>query len=195
MARNYKKNRKRRMRKNKLYKPVPTGHVSTKLSLVVTATSDGSGIIDDVFNMGRPNVSVDGVNAYQDWSSFSALYDQYRVRAFKLEYFPSLPNDTSTTTGYRPIFLAYDRDSETAITGLTDAATITGRRIKNMYQSWNCYWKLSKGSSSAPLTGGWKDCAVPLGTGAVKSYCNGLDASTTYGIFVLTCYVQFKNRI
>ncbi len=190
--------RKRRPRvRRKAVTDLKKGRViNVKLTQTTNVTTDGSAKINDVFNLHNPALTIDGATAYDDWAAYSALYDQYRVRAIKIEYIPFYPNDEEAQFKHRPLVLVYDRDSSTALTTWDQAAGFSGRRWYSTHKRFTYYRKLHRiGPKDQDLTGGWIDCANPHSEGAIKTYSESMTASTSYGLWIMTAYCQFKNKI
>lgn len=175
-----------------------------KLRTAPQYTSDAAGLMAYGFSTTNPSLttSVNGaayVNACEDWANLITLYDQYRVFAVKITFTPDLPNDTSTVTSYRPCYIYVDYDSTTVQT--TTAATIQYEncKVRNLYRPFTIYRKIPK--SLNPTTAGnivqfgWMDVAAPQPVGHIGlTVTAGVDLSTTYGQFLVTYYVAFKNR-
>lgn len=161
-----------------------------------TLTTDASGVIDDVFNLHNTNHSINGGTAYTYSANYLQLYDQYRVRAIKIELFPRAPSDETTTTVYRPIVLAYDRDSDSAFTTFDGACSFGGSKVYNVNRKITYYRKLSKvAPAEQVMPGGWMDCAAPTDYGAIKTFASDLSVSKLYFVYKVTIYCQFKNRL
>jgi hypothetical protein len=163
-----------------------------KIRYVNPVTSDSGGQIQAWLN--------DDVSGYQDWSSLAALFDSYRVYALKLQYVPDLPNDTSTVTGYKPLYVVHDVDSAN-VPSLTVNVAIQYENCKiyNMYRPWEHKVILAEQTSSGVasqgmLPGGFKDIATTTASQCVTWTGTGFDVSTDYGTIVSTAYVMCKNR-
>lgn len=156
--------------------------------------SDSSGNIINGFRLTQPD-SFDGAGSVlTDWVSVANLYDQFRVCAIKLKYIPTHPNDPSSAAAYRPIYVFADFDA----TGLspTDAAAVGygNMKVMNAYRPWSYYLKVPRlvntGSSSVSIEG-YMDTAAPQVTGSLYlSKAGGFSNSTTYGVVILTYYIQ-----
>lgn len=168
------------------------GRTLVKLRVVTTVASDAGGQISAWLN--------DDVSGYQDWTSFAAVFDSYRVCALKLKFVPDLPNDTSTVTGYKPLYVVHDVDQSNIPTlSVNTAIQYENMKVFNMYRPWNYYRKFSKQSSSGVasqvmMAGGYKDVAVTTASQCIQYIGTGFDLSTTYGTIISTAYVSFKNR-
>lgn len=193
--------RKRRYGKKKSYRKRFTryskglgssGKRFFKLSFVTNAASDAGGILDDVYTTNPSGLG--------DWSSVAALFDMYKVCAMKVKYIPSLPNDSSVTTGYWPMYIVGDNNEVTALSTAQSALNYEACKVKNMYRPWSYYFKFMRvseygtGSSEVTMSGGWRPTTVTTGVQSIKMYCTGLDTSTIYGSFVISAYIVCKNR-
>lgn len=136
---------------------------------------------------------------YQDWTSIDALFDTYKVCAMKLKFIPDKPNDTSTTTGYRPIYVVGDSDDTSALTSVNQAIEYENMKAFDLSKPWSYYFKLPKRTQIAATTtivgNGYQDTSVTTASAAIKMYSSGLDISDTYGQFIVTIYVCARNRV
>lgn len=168
------------------------GRSLVKLRVVTTVSSDAGGQISSWLN--------DDVSGYQDWTSFAAVYDSFRVCALKLKFVPDLPNDTSTITGYKPLYVVHDVDQSNIPTlTVNDAIQYENCQIKNMYRPWAYFRRFRKQTtggvaSQVIMAGGYKDVALTTASQCIQYIGTGFDISTTYGTIISTAYVSFKNR-
>lgn len=165
----------------------------TKLREVQLATTTGAGILDELWKVNDPRNQ-------QDWGAFQTLYDSYRVYAVKIKFIPSMPNDTSTVTGYSPMYYMFDVDSTAAPLTVNDFIQYENLRVKNLYMPHSVYFRIPKytafGSSGvATLAGGFLDTQAGFPSNGIICGISGpLDTTTTYGTFITTYYIGFKNR-
>jgi len=136
---------------------------------------------------------------YQDFASVAQLFDVYRVCAMKIQFFPSFPNNTSTVTNYRPIYLVYDADTESALTNASTAIQYDNFKVKNLYRPWSFYTRIPKIANSALHTstifqGGFIDASDTMTVGAILTFAEGLNVSTNYGKILTTLYLKAKMR-
>lgn len=136
---------------------------------------------------------------YPEFSSIASLFDVYRVCAMKIQFFPYLPNNTSLTTSYAPFYVIYDLDTESPLTSSTDAIQYDRVKLKNLYRPWSFYTRIPKITVSGQHTstvfqGGWIDCANPFTVGAIRTFSDNLNQSTTYGKILTTIYLKAKMR-
>lgn len=176
-----------------------TGLLQTKLRYQTPFQSDAGGTVQNYLNMTDPTKVLNGSGTVGDWTSFSALYDSYRIRGISVKYIPDFPNDTSVTTGFAPVYIVYDPDGAPAFT-VADFIQYENMKFKNLYKPWKYYHGVTKminpSAQTTPtdLKGGWMDIAGPQSTSYVNWYAQGLDVSTIYGELLITYYVQFKTR-
>lgn len=178
------------------------GMAEYKLRTNPDAVTDVAGQMSYLFSTTNPELttSINGGafgNAVQDWTSVISLYDQYRVCAIKVRYTPDLPNDTSVTTSFKPVYIVTDFDSTAAINNYNTLSQYEMMKVKNLFQPWSYYIKLPKSQTAGTIavgSFGWHDMAAPDNIGTVQIFAQNLDASTTYGRFTVTYYVKTKNR-
>lgn len=173
-----------------------------KLRTALDCSSDAGGTIHYTWSLTAIStnlVAINGAapsNSLEEVSNIGALFDQYRVHAIKIAYFPQLPNDTSTVTGFFPLYTVIDRDTPNTsppVTAIATAVQYDNLRVKNMYRPWKRYIKVGKYAQTGnPL--GTMDLANIPNYGCLEMFGLGYDISTTYGKFVATYYVSASNR-
>jgi type IV secretory pathway VirB6-like protein len=155
--------------------------------------------------LSNPALQFDGATAVEDWSSFSTLYDSYRVESLKLTWFPRFPNSYETATGgsitFTPIFLALDVDAATNASLDTVAEIIQYEKLikRVLFKEWSVSFKCpritSSGVSSSPvLSDGFLDIATPPSVGVIGIVAVDLAVSTTYGKLLSEYKITFKHR-
>lgn len=161
-----------------------------KLRYTETISSSVAGVIDTYL--------TSNPTSYQDWSSISSLFDNYRTCAIKLKFIPQLPNNVSSSTSYAPLYIVGDPDSSTnPVTSVNEAIQYENMRVKNMYRPWKYYYKFPKvmaTGSNVVINRGYQDCASPISIGVVGLYGTNFSLSTTYGTLVSTIYLVARNR-
>lgn len=168
--------------------------VSMKLKTVANITTSAGGLIQFTY----PNDPT----IFSEFSALAGLYDSYKYYAIKIQYFPHLPNDTSTVTGFTPIYFVMDPDSPSLVLATVAAAVEYGTmKAKNLYRPFTVFYRFPKvtqspGSTYVTLSNGYQDIngAGSVDTSCVSAYASGLDISTTYGEIIITGYLRFKNR-
>lgn len=139
---------------------------------------------------------------FSEFSTVAGLYDSYKFYAIRFQYFPHLPNDTSVTTGFTPIYWVMDPDSAAlSLTTVQQAVEYGNMKAKNLYRPFTIFYRFPKitqapGSTYVTLSNGYQDIngAGTIDTSSVAAYADGLDISTTYGELIITGYFKFKNR-
>jgi len=146
---------------------------------------------------------------FNDWTFFSGLYDQFRVRAVKLQYYPRFSNQSLTeviTTPlhqFHPLYVIFDIDNTTMsgiLTTNNEALEYAGVKVKQVNRPWTYYHKYGKKSQTGTgniSTGGWQDIASYAPTQVVsilQNNANLLPASVELGDVLATYYVQFRYR-
>lgn len=193
---------KRRLIKAYLRKKSKKGNATfVKLRYNYPLTTSSTGGLETRYNISNPTNVLFGSEVVQDWSSFAALYDQYRVFAVKIKYIPNFPNNESTLTVFRPLYMVTDYDSIVVLASVNEAIQYENLRVKNLQRPFSFYIRVPKLIATYGVTGatvqvaqGWFDIAYPTDTGAIRTIATDLSASSIYGTFVITYYVGFKNR-
>ena len=130
------------------------------------------------------------------------LFDEYRICAMKLKFFPNVTANATITQFYVPIFVANDVNS-TSLVVVTAANTLDYENCKvfNVQRPWKYYRKMQKNiaytttANSIPVKGYIPtDSARP--TQSFQILFNSPTALTAgnYGTFVLTYYVVARSR-
>lgn len=173
-----------------------------KLRAAIDLAANSGGTINTVFTMTGLSGSlytVDGGAAsgsVEEISTVGQLYDQYKVRSVQIKYIPSLPNDTSTITGFFPLYTVVDHDTpntSAVVTSIATAIQYDNLKVFNLYRPWKRYIKVPR-YTVAGVPAGWLDLANVVNYGSIILYGTGYDISQTYGKLVLTYYVATKNR-
>lgn len=166
-----------------------------KLRQVTNLVTSVGGAVS-FFNSANPSDAFNnGGTDYEDWTNVYNLFDSFRVRAIKLKFIPSLPNDTSGTTAFSPLYVGGDPDSSTImpVTTILEAVQYENMKVKNMFRPWSYYFKLPKPGATPTL--GWCDVASPTQQlGMIWAYGTGFDISTGYGTMISTIYLQARDR-
>lgn len=191
--RRYFNNRARRYIKRKIQRRrfMNDGKRFFKIRVSQTIAADSGGVISLTY--------TDNPSVYQDWTSIAGLFDSYRTCAIKIKFIPELPNDTSTITGFKPLYIVHDSDSSTIASPSVDSyIQYENMQVKNMFKPWGYYRKFAKQTANPTgtvmLPGGYKNTASPNASQGIFMYGDGFDISTNYGRLVVTQYVVAKNR-
>jgi len=165
------------------------GQIKIKLRVTATVASNAGGQITFAYS--------NDPSGLQDWSSVAALYDEYKVKGLKIQFYPYLPNDPSGTTGYLPLYTVIDQNSATTpLTSVNDAIQYENMKAFNMYRPWKIFRRFEKitGSTSAQVNNGYMPTASPVATACMAFYGVGYDISTSYGSVIVTAYLTLRNR-
>lgn len=169
-----------------------------KLKAIIPVTSTGGGAILSAIRLTTPDL-VDGSSvSATDWTSFANLYDQYRVTSIKIKWTPLAPNNETTTTSYRPVYVFVDFDSIGLSPTNDSAIGYENCKVKNLYRPWTYFIRLPKmvaPSATNVSKVGWFDTLATVSTGAIYLVQNaGLTASTAYGQILVTYYISGTMR-
>lgn len=171
-----------------------------KLRGIVEIASSGTGTINNAIRLTQPDDFDGASNALTDWTNFANLYDQFRVTYVKIRWTPAVPNDSSATTLYSPIYVFTDFDS----IGLnpTNATTVGygNLKVKNAYQPWTYGIRIPKlintGATNVSIPG-FMDTLAPEATGAIymiNSNAGQFSNSKRYGELLITYWVKGVQR-
>lgn len=137
---------------------------------------------------------------FSDWTNISALFDSYRICASKVKFIPALPNDSSSSVTFAPMYVIADNDSGTnpLTTTVSDAIQYENCKIKNMFRPWTYYRKWPKltaqASGGTMLQGGYQDVASVSANQGIYGIGTGYTVSKNYGNMIITHYIAAKNR-
>ncbi len=167
----------------------PNRVVRTILSVNGTIASDGSGVIAGAITM-NPSSSA-------EWSSWSVLYDQFRVigGVLNLVCWRAL-NDTGAPTIVR---FAFDNDSSATPTSYGDVMQFA--EVHDVTTIWTSgavrkipfKRPMKRGTPQTGLV--WLDEASPSASpGAIKYYGSGANATTGFLKYIIDYVVEFQMR-
>lgn len=170
----------------------PQTHYTTTLRYdVQSAETSVAGTLQLVFNGFNPSNSI-------DWGNCTNLWDQFRVLSMTIKYFPlQQPANSLSTRDIAPLYAINDYNDLTALASTAEALSYQKVRTLNLFRQWKHTMRWSTNPKKATSgEGGWHNTgATPPSVGGIKMISDtGLDASTTYGRYVIEHVVQFKNR-
>lgn len=156
---------------------------------VADLTTSGAGIISSTFN-------VRNVSSAQDWSSVSAMFDEYKVVSFKLKYIPlySQADAGASSLTYAPMFVVYDKDDTTALASTAAALEYDNVRQVDLYRRWSHSVRPGKGAAGTSGYTAWLDTQSPPTLDSIKLYADGLSLSTKYGYYILETVIVCRGR-
>lgn len=194
---NFRRKRYSARRRSSVKKSSGDGKRPFKVRYTQTLGSTGGGVIQVPISLTSPENVVSGSGTVEDWSSITALFDNFKVCALKLRYIPSFPNNTSATTAFAPLYSAVDYDevnTSSCIGTIAEAINYENMKVHNMYRPWKRYWKVRKLAFPGYAVG-YNEVDTPYNIGQMCLYGEGFTASTTYGQLIITYYIICKSRI
>lgn len=158
-----------------------------KLRQHVSMNTSGAGVYTGDFSVRNPS------NA-QDWNNCAALFDEYKVCAYKVQFVPHIPAGNSTTVDYRPVYITFDTDSTaTPITSMSDCLEYENLKVMNLFRPWKHYMIVPKIVTEGN-TLGYQSTQQPTDRGRLTVYAESLDFSAFYGDMIISYYIKFKAR-
>lgn len=166
-----------------------------QLRATLNASSSVGGAIVATFP-GNPAL-WDGTNPFPEFTTLQSLYDQYKLLAQKVQWVPDKPNDTSTTTNYKPMYSAWDEDSQFVPASADEVIQYKNSKVHPLYMPFSRYQKIPKVSKTSTgfVSGdGFVDIGTPNNQGSMSFYASGLDTSDNYGVWIITQYICCRGR-
>jgi len=168
--------------------PVRTAADMEQEDLHTTAFSAEFNLASSVGSQIQFVLTSDPSTLVSDWASLAASFEESRTLAIELAFYPSNRyNKTTTTT--RPILLLVDRNNGGVIGNYNAGSTHVSARIKSLEDPWKITAKM-QGADEAQ----WTSTSGPTARYWIKTYADGLSASTEYGLCIATYRVQFRGR-
>jgi hypothetical protein len=151
------------------------------------ASTDGAGILS-------LNTGVNNPASANNFSELSGIFDLYMIKKFTFYFLPFVPNGSSSTADYRPVYCLYDADATaTPISSISTAVQYDTMRAFSIYLPIEYRCVPQKVANAAPIIGGWINCGTPTNTGQFQIYGNNLDLSTSYGTVYYEYVAVFRN--
>jgi hypothetical protein len=134
-------------------------------------------------------------SAAGDWSDFTGVYDEFRIVGARIHLASAQTNSTGVNNAI--LAIAYDDDSSTTPASVTAVRQYATSSVHSTIMTHNkgaplslVYWRPTTGVP--PL---WVDVATPSGSlGSIILAADGLTVSTTYLVYALDYYVEFRGR-
>lgn len=191
------RSKKRYSRRSKLPGTIRGDVKQFKLKGTVNFNSNGAGANFDTFSDTQPGAFYNGGTALQDLTNVAALFEQYRINAVKLRFFPFLSN--ASTGQYPPLYIIYDPDDATALAAVSTAIEYDNVKVMDLSRPWTYYKKVVRsntatGGVDVSMAPGFHDLAAAVSIGAIKFACTGMFVGTQYGTIVATYYMEFAIR-
>lgn len=173
-----------------------------KLRFHVTLSSTLLGVMQSNFSTSSPRRAINGAGTYINFDEIAQLYDMYRVTSVSIKFIPQLPNDSSTQTGYFPLYFVYDKNSGdgSPLTSVDNALQYDNVKIRNVFRPFRIKYRVPPGiigtGTAAVLHGGrlYFSTEVDPNIGTIKMYGDGFDVSQAYGELILQMVIECKNR-
>lgn len=157
-----------------------------QLGLQGSVASSAGGVVSTVFACGSQ------VTSSNDWTSFQALWQEYRVLSMKVMFRPWNKNNQPTTSALAPVLSVTTRDNSTALSTLSDTATYDSVQIHSPSTEFDREIKMSGiDEASWTLTSTTPPAASQM---YIKLYSSGNVASTTLYDYLTIIIVQFRGR-
>lgn len=189
-----KRQRTTTFRRNARYSKYNRGFFQLKGHL--SASSSAGGAIVASFPV-NPAL-FDGANPFPEFTTLQTLYDSYKVIAVKIEWVPDKPNDTSTTTNFKPLYSAFDEDSLFVPASIGSVLEYKNSKVFPLYAMFSRFQRILPVSNTTGGSfiskDGFIDIANPQTQGSIAFYAEGLDTSDNYGQWIVTHYIQTRGR-
>jgi hypothetical protein len=162
---------------------------TAEIPQITNITSSGAGFVDVSLGWGT------ALSTASDFASFSAIFDEFRIRAVRLSVQP-VNKYSKTTTLSRAIYYTHDNDGQAIVSAYDAIAQYPQHHESNtddMFPKMNMWWTRPNLANSTLLGEMWTDMAsASSAVGTTLIYSDGLSASVIYGLANLTLLVEFK---
>jgi hypothetical protein len=151
------------------------------LATTSTIASSGAGAIDLVISnspAGCPG-----------WSNFVAIFDEYRVLGFEVQFVPYNQYSKSTQVTSSLVGVI-DRDNAAALTSYNGAVQSSSYSILSLENPWTKTARLMGTTEE----GQFFQTSSPTSNVWIKLYADSLSLSSTYGRYFVTFRVQFRGK-
>lgn len=142
-------------------------------------TTDGSGLLATVF--------ANTISAAQNWSSYAAVFDEYRILAFSVEFEPLWQAGGSTATYWAPIASVVDRSDATALTGMGLASRYESCKKVPGQRKWR-----QTVTMQSVEDGSFVSTTTTASNAWIKVYSSGNSLSLTIGRANIVWIAQFR---
>jgi hypothetical protein len=158
-----------------------TSCISVCITNSADFTSNGLGIIDLVVQ--------DNPAGSPDWSSWSSIYDEYRVLGWEVSFIPN-NQYSKVSTVCQPLLGVIDRADGAPLGAYTVAVQYGSVKNLSLENPWRIVTKLAGSTEEAQFS----RTGAPSTKTYIKFYSTGLTTSSTYGLYVVRRRVQFRAR-
>lgn len=163
------------------------------LRVSVQHSTNASGQIYQHAVVTDPSAAAGGIlPAFTGWASLATLFDLYKVTSAMMEWYPYLPNDSSTQALFRPMVIAFDPDTDSAPASTDEVQQYGNARTFNIFKPFRYAIDIPKRSGT--IVNGWLDVGNPgVEPASILIAADGLTASTAYGQSVWTLVLRLKS--
>lgn len=125
-----------------------------------------------------------------DWSSFAAVYQEYRVVAMEVKWLNRYNNTYNATAapGFGAMAVYHIPTIPTA-TSIDEVVQNSNHKLWNTGRPLTMQWR-ARGTEEMA----WMTTATSSSHGGIQVYAEGASASTLYGCWILTFTVEFRGR-
>jgi len=149
------------------------------LNAVSTLTSNGSGVINLVYNS-SPSTAA-------NWTALAGVFDEYRTLAFEVWFEPNDQYDLPATVGTVPILTVLDHDNPLPCASFAQAAQYESVRMHNISRPFRRKMFMSEFAEAQ-----FFNTATPSSSFYLKTYAQNAALSSTFGLVMVTWRVQFR---
>jgi len=147
-------------------------------------TSSGGGVVDT--NVTSSTVRTLG----DDFSSWAAVYREYRVLSIRVEYHPDVTGASIAAILYKPVYTVVDRLDASASTSYANIESNTSLEIFTLQVPW-----MREAKMSDTLESNFVSVAQDGAIYSIKYFSTGLTATTTYGRYLYRYVLEFRTRV
>lgn len=164
--------------------------------------SDGAGQVNTRFSLRNPLRAQDGSGSYNEIAEWAALYDEYKVNRFILQFCPVAPVGI-TSLGVLVTCCDFDVPDTALVGGLGDAIDYNNMKSWNprlQFETWvkppviSSARTLVVGDPAVVHQGGWFDFQIPPLDGNMFLTGENHPASTLIGRVILTLDISCRRR-
>ncbi len=159
-------------------------HYTIRLVVTGALAADGTGTIATSLGLNP--------STYSEWTSVSALFDEFRVLSGRFHFTPTNRYNRASTDVVRAVDVAFDNDSAPTLTSYNDAAEYAN--VKQECQSDPYVYSFHRPNVTPSAY--WTDVATPSGSaGSVVLFSSGNTNSIALGIYMQEIFVEFRGRV
>ncbi len=152
-------------------------------------SSNGAGIVNQVLTLNPSGSS--------EWTSYSNIYDEFRVMAARVTLVPLQQGSVTSSNGL--LAVVFDNDDSVALTSFTAALEYdTAKQLPAIWydnQRGPRRFEWARPNAGVSTTIPWIDIAAPAGSnGSIKFYGTNLTVSTSYYAYSIEYFVQYRGR-